>query len=202
MSNFFNPFSTFFLEHVHLAYGMLFFAILWEGEFALITAGVFVHLGVLDFWPTVIVAICAATAKTILGYHLGKFLGKTFPKSHVLKYFARKVFYYLPNFKKRPFWSIFISKFIYGVNNAAIVFAGYVKSNFKTYCIAEAVSSVIWLGGMFVLGNYFSSTAQALSHSFKYFSFLLLLFIVAFIVLLRTLKLIIEIVEELMTNEE
>ncbi len=202
MPHFFNPFSTFLIEHANIAYVLLFLAILWEGEFALITAGVFVHLGVLDFWPTILIAILAATAKTILGYHLGRYLGKTFPKSHILKYFARKVFYYLPHFKKRPFWSIFLSKFIYGVNNAAIVFAGYAKSNFKMYCIAEAVSSVIWLGGMFVLGNYFSQTALELSGNFKFFSFIILLFIVGFIILLRTLKLIIEIVEELMIKEE
>lgn len=201
MNFLFHPFSTIVSTHPYLAYLALFLAVFWEGEFALITAGVLLHMGVFSLWPTVMVAICAATAKTIVGYHIGRFLGKTFPKSHLLKYFSRKVFYYLPSYKKRPFWSIFISKFIYGVNNAALIFAGYTKTNFKTYCTAEAISSVIWLGGMFVLGNYFSSTAQALSHNVRYFTFILLLFIVGFIILLRTLKLVIEIVEELATGE-
>ena len=197
MHYFLNPFSSFVTVHPLLAYGALFIGVFWEGEFVLITAGILVHLKIFLLWPTIVIAVLAAVAKTLAGYYLGRFLGKVFPKSGLLKYFERRVFYYLPRFKERPFWSIFASKFIYGVNNATLVFSGYVRANFKTYCTAEAISSVIWLGGMFILGNFFSATAQSISHNLRYFTLIILLLVIGFMILQRTLSLIIEILEEI-----
>lgn len=202
MHYFLSPFSSFVVFHPLLAYGALFVAIFWEGEFALIMAGILVHLKIFSFWPTIIIAILAASLKTVAGFYLGRYLGRKFPKSKILKYFERRVFYYLPRFKERPFWSIFISKFIYGVNNATLIFSGYVGVKFKTFCIAEAISSVIWLGGMFVLGNFFSQTALSISHNVRYFMLLILLFIIGFTLLQKTVSLIIEIFEELSLKEE
>jgi membrane protein DedA with SNARE-associated domain len=201
MHFFLSPFSSFVTVHPWLAYGALFIGVFWEGEFVLITAGILVHLHIFSLWPTICIAIIAATVKTVAGYYLGRFLGKMFPKSRLLKYFERRVYYYLPHFKRRPFWSIFLSKFIYGVNNATLVFAGYVRTNFKIFCIAEAISSVIWLGGMFVLGNFFSQTALSISHNVRYFMLVILMFVIGFIVLQRTINLIIEIFEELGIKE-
>jgi membrane protein DedA with SNARE-associated domain len=202
MHYFLSPFSSFVTVHPVLAYGALFIGVLWEGEFVLIMAGILVHLKVFGIVPTLSIVVVSASIKTVLGYYLGRFLGKTFPKSRILKYFERRVFYYLPRFKERPFWSIFISKFIYGVNNATLVFSGFVNVNFKTYCIAEAVSSIFWLGGMFVLGNYFSQTALSISHNFRYFMLIILLFTIGFMILQKTINLIIEIFEEIGMKEE
>ncbi len=192
----FSPLSLFVSAHSAVAYGALFIGVFWEGEITLIMAGVFTHLGIFS-WPiTILVVVVAATAKTLLGYHLGRYIGKAFPHSPLLKYFERKVFYFLPRFREQPFWSIVISKCIYGVNNATLVFAGYIGADFRKYCLAEFISTTIWLGGMFGLGLFFSQTALNISHNFRSFSLLVILFIVGFIVLLKLINLIIELIEE------
>ena len=196
MKSIFAPLSLFVTAHGAVAYGTLFLGVLWEGEITLIMAGVLTHLGILSLPTTVGVVVIAATAKTLLGYQLGKWLGKKFPHSPILKYFERKVFYFLPRFREQPFWSLVISKCIYGVNNATLIFAGYVGVDFKKFCIAEFVSSVIWFGGMFGLGLFFSTTALNISHNFRSFSLIVLLFIVGFMILLKVINLIIEIIEE------
>lgn len=194
--HFFNPFSAFFYDHVMLSYCVLFFFTFLEGEIALIIGGIFAHLGILSTPVTIGLIVVAATLKTIAGYHFGKYLGAKFPQSKVLKYFERKVLYFLPHFREKPFWSIVLSKFIYGVNNAALVFAGYLRADFKKYCFAELVSSAVWLGGMFALGYYFSAKAFSISHNFRNFSLIILLFIIGFMILQKIINLIIEVAEE------
>ena len=196
MHTFLSPFSSFMTTHGTLAYAVLFIGVFWEGEITLIMAGILVHLSIFSFPATLTVTILAATSKTLLGYQLGCFLGKSFPHSPLLKYFERKVFYFLPRFREQPFWSIILSKCIYGVNNATLVFAGYVGADFKKYCLAEFISSVVWLGGMFGLGLFFSQTALGFSHSVRNFGFIILLFVLAFMITLKVVNLIIEIAEE------
>lgn len=194
--HFFNPFSAFFYEHVFVSYCVLFFFIFLEGEIALIIGGIFVHLGILSMPVTIVLIIIAATLKMIAGYKFGGYLGRRFPNSKLLKYFERKVLYFLPRFQENPFWSIVLSKFIYGVNNATIVFAGYVKANFRTYMKAELLSSTVWLGAMFGLGLFFSAKAFDISHNFRNFSLLVLGFIVGFMALQHVINFVIEVAEE------
>ena len=191
-----NPFSTFFTSHILISYCVLFFFTFLEGEIALIIGGIFVHLGILSMGVTIILTIIAAILKMLAGYRFGAFLGERYPDSRFLKYIERKVFYFLPRFREEPFWSIVLSKFIYGVNNVTLLFCGYAKANFKTYIKAEMLSSLVWLGGMFGLGLFFSSKALEISHSFRNFSLLILLFIVGFTIVQKLISAIIELFEE------
>ncbi len=196
MDIFLDFFSLFVTEHSTLAFGVLFLAVMLEGEIALIMAGIFVHLGIFALWPTIIIAVLAAVAKTILGYRIGAYLGRKAPNSVILKYFERRILYFLPRFRERPFWSIVISKCIYGVNNIALIFAGYMRANFKKYLLAELISSIVWFGGMFLLGSFATGTALSLSDNFRTFSLVIILFMIGFMILLKLIAAGIEIVEE------
>ena len=195
--HFFNPFSTFFYTHILLSYCVLFFFIFLEGEIALIIGGIFVHLGILSLWITILLAVIAAFLKMFAGYGFGSYLGRRYPDSKFFKYIERKILYFLPHFRERPFWSIVLSKFIYGVNNAALLFSGYVHADFKTYMKAEMLSSLVWLGAMFGLGLFFSATAMSISHSFHDLTLAIVLFIVGFMVLHKLLDWVIEAVEDM-----
>jgi membrane protein DedA with SNARE-associated domain len=191
-----HPYLVFFMAHALLAYCVLFFFLFLEGEIAIVIGGIFVHLGILSMGITVALVVIAALLKMFAGYRFGAWLGRTYPESGFLKYIEHKILYFLPQFREKPFWSLFLSKFIYGVNNVALVFSGYVRADFATYLKAEVLSSAIWLGGLFWLGLFFSSKALSISHSFHNFSLLIGLFIVGFVIILRAVKNIIEIVEE------
>lgn len=195
MENLFGPLSLFVDAHFALSLVLLFLGVLWEGEFVLLIAGVLTHTGVLPITATLAVTLLAAVAKMLLGYRLGMYIGRRFPKSRFLKHAERKVFHYLPAFRERPFWSIFLSKFIYGVNNVTLVFAGYVRANFKVYCRAEIISSVIWFGSLFSLGYFFSKKAFAISSGIHHFTLFAFIFIFALVVLERFVILSIEFIE-------
>jgi membrane protein DedA with SNARE-associated domain len=194
--HFFNPFSAFFYDHVFISYCVLFLFVILEGEIALIIAGVFVHLGILSMPVTIMLIMVGAVLKMVAGYRLGRYLGKKFPDSKLLKYFERRVLYFLPRFREKPFWSIILSKFIYGINNATIIFAGYAKADFRMYMKAELLSSMVWLGVMFSLGFFFSAKALEISHNFRNFSLLVVGFVVGFMVLQRGINFVIELAEE------
>ena len=183
-------------NHAILLYVALFLGVVWEGELTLIFAGILVTIGTFSLPITLAVALVAAVTKTVGGYKLGRYVGKKFPNSSFLKFLERKVFYFLPRFREQPFWSIVVSKFIYGVNNVTLIFAGYVNADFRTYCLAEGISSFVWLGGMFGLGYFFTGTALSLSHNFRSFSFHIALFVIAFMVIQKIISLVIEVVEE------
>ncbi len=196
MGYFLNLLSTFVETHIVLAYGVLFLAIFWEGEIALIMTGILTHLGVLSLPLAVAVAILAAVSKTVLGYRIGQWLGRRFPRSKLLKFLKRRILHFLPHFRRRPFWSIVVSKFIYGINNATIIFAGYVRADFRKYLVAELVSGTVWFGAMFGLGFFFSTTALSISHNVRSFSLLILLFIIGAMVFFKMINLVIELIEE------
>ena len=197
MHHFFEPIYSFVDAHSVLAYVVLFIGVFWEGEISLIVAGVLVHVGALSPLLVILISIAAALSKTLIGYYLGQYIGKKFPNSKFLKFFERKVLYMLPRFKERPFWSIVLSKCIYGANNATIVFAGYIGVDFKKYFEAEIFSSTIWFGVMFGLGLFFSATALSWNHGIRTFFLTILIFIIAFMFIQKLINLVIEIFEEI-----
>ena len=194
-------FNTFVYSHLILSYLILFLGVFWEGEITLIIAGIFVHIGVFNPEYTLAIIVAAAVSKALIGYYLGKYLGKRFPNSSFLKFFERKVLYFLPRFKEKPFWSICISKCIYGVNNATLVFAGYIGVDFKKYCKAEFIASTVWLGTMFCLGLFFSATAFSWNHGIRTFITTVLIFIILFMFVQKLINLCIEIFEEIDTKK-
>ena len=151
---------THFVEnHQIWAYLIIFFGLVFEGEVVVITAGVLSYLGALDFWVSLIFILAGGITKAFGCYYLGTLLAKRYNDSKFLKYLRKRVLYFMPRFEERPFWSIFISKFINGVNYWIAIFSGYVKISFKTYLKAEIFSTVIWAPLLLSLGYFFSQTA-------------------------------------------
>src|SRR5258706_14643602 len=113
--------------HEVLGYLFLFVGIILEGEFVLLIAGILAHLGAFPFWGLYFAGILGAIFKTFLGYTIGNFLNIKYPKSRFFRFVTRRIRDHLPHFKTKPFWSIFISKFIWGINHFVLIFSGYTK---------------------------------------------------------------------------
>lgn len=166
-----------------LAYFLIFIAIVLEGELVLVFSGILAHLGVIDFRVLLVVAFIAIIVKTLVGYKIGMYFFQRYPQSRIFNILEQKVLFFLPRFKEKPFWSIFISKFIYGINNFTMIFSGFIKINFKTYLKAEFYSSIIWVLVLLSVGYLFSFTALAITHDIKKFFLLLIFFFIGFILL-------------------
>lgn len=192
---------TSLVENHHIvAYVVIYLGILLEGEFFLISAGILAHLGALDLWFVFLITLLGAFSKTFIGYALGEFLFKIFNHHRFFKYIQKRVYILFPSFKVKPFWSIFISKFIAGANNLVIIFSGYEKIDYKKFLKAEISATVIWAPLLLFLGYVFSYTALQISQEVGKFTMIVLALYLAFILFDKFVSWVYELFEE--TYEE
>ena len=183
-----------------LVYLFIVVGLLFEGEFILISLGILLHLHILNIYATLLFIVLGLFLKTFLGYYVGVFISNNFKHIRLVRYIEKRVSEVMPHFKRRPFWSIFISKFILGVNNIVILFTGYHKINFKKYIKAEFYSTVLWAPGLVFVGYIFSYTALRMSQEVWRFSLIVLCLVVAFIALDKFVSWAYEIFEEFYHN--
>jgi membrane protein DedA with SNARE-associated domain len=168
-------------NHQVLAYLIIFVGLIFEGEIVVITAGVLSYLGVLSFWLSLAFILAGGMAKTFGVYYLGEFVYEKYNHLSFLKFIEKRVLYFIPRFKQKPFWSIFVSKFIMSVNFWVIVFCGYNKINYKTFVKAELLSTIIWAPLLLSLGYFFSQTALSYSKEINKFSLAIFFLLVIFL---------------------
>lgn len=168
-------------NHQVVAYFLIFLGLIFEGEVVIITTGVLCYLGALDFWIALSFILAGGMVKTFGGYYFGGFLYRKYKQHKFFKFLEGRVSYFMPRFNQKPFWSIFISKFITGINYLIIIFSGYNKINLKTYLKAEILSTIIWAPLLLSLGFFFSQIAIAVSKEISRFSFVILLLLIVFL---------------------
>ncbi len=175
-------FLTLLVErHQIWAYAVIFLGLIFEGEVVVITTGVLAYLGALDFWLSLTLIFSGSFVKTFVLYYIGERVNERYGQSKFFKYIEKRISYLAPSFKKKPFWTIFFSKFIMGTNYLVILFSGYHKVKFKTYCKAEIISTFIWAPALLSLGFFFSETAISVSREISKFSVVIFIMIAIFL---------------------
>ena len=188
-------------SHDILAYCLLFIGVLLEGEFTLIIFGILAHIGAVNFGLAIFIGFTGAVLKTVAGYYLGAMIHRKWNGSRFFKHMEKKISYILPKFKQKPFWSIFASKFIVGINHVVLLFAGYLKINFRTYLKAEFLSTIPWVLGLLYLGKFFGFAALGISNEIKIFTLIIVGFIIGFFILEKIISFFYEIFEEFYDND-
>ncbi len=173
--------TTLVEHHQILAYAIIFLGLILEGEVVVITTGVLAYLGALDFWLSLTLIFAGSFVKTFVLYYLGEQMNKKFSQSRFFQYVERRVLYFMPRFKQKPFWSIFLSKFIMGTNYLVIIFSGYNRIKLKTFLKAEIISTIIWAPALLSLGFFFSQTAISVSKEISKFSMVIFILIIVFL---------------------
>ena len=131
-------------NHQALVYFIIFLGLIIEGEVIVISTGILVHLGALPLLPALSFVLFGGFSKAFVGYYLGTIIHDKWSNVKFFKYFEKRVRYVVPKFKEKPFWSIFISKFIMSSNNIVILFSGFERIDFKKYLKAETLAIAIW----------------------------------------------------------
>ncbi|MFA5791645.1 MAG: VTT domain-containing protein [Candidatus Paceibacterota bacterium] len=183
-------------NHQILAYLIIFLGLILEGEFFIIFTGILAHLGILNFYFALLFIFLGALSKTLMGYALGEFLFRKFNHHRFFKYIQKRVYNILPRFKTKPFWSIFISKFIIGANNLVILFSGFEKINYKKFLKAEIFATIIWAPTLLLLGYFFSYTALHISREIWKFSMVILVLFIIFVLFDKLISWLYELFEE------
>ncbi|MEK7586110.1 MAG: VTT domain-containing protein [Patescibacteria group bacterium] len=182
--------------NANIAYLLIFLGVIIEGEIIVVIAGIFAHLGSLNIFIAFIATMIGGGSKSVIGYIIGYYLQKNHSGKPVLRYAEHRVNYFLPKFEKKPFWSIFLSRFlILGLHWFTLLFAGYKKIRLRTFAEAELGSLLVWSTSVLALGYFFSYTALSISRDIRKFLIIILLFFIAFFVLEQIVAFIIELWE-------
>lgn len=183
------------------AYLVIFLVTILEGELIAISAGILILLGALNFWISLLAILAGGLIKTFLGYYIGTLLNTKFNHNKFFQYVEKKVLSVMPHFEQKPFWSIFMSKFLM-VNHVVIIFAGYKKINFKNYVKAEIFSTAIWAVSLLALGYFFSYTAFHISKKLTEFSLVIILFIIGFFLVEKVVSMLYDVFENILHEHE
>lgn len=179
--------------HAIIAYFIIILGVILEGEIVVIFAGIFSFLGSLNLFIAFASVLLGGAMKSFLGYLIGFYLNKHHSHRPFMGKIERRISYFLPRFKERPFWSIFVSRFfILGIGWFTVVFSGYKKIQLKLYIKAESLSLIIWSVLFLSVGYFFGYTALAISRDVRKFLGLILIFFLIFFVVEKIIAFIVE----------
>lgn len=176
--------QNFILNHIEIVYLLIILGVIIEGEIVVIFAGIFAHLNSVNSFYVFIAILLGTSVKSILGYSFGYYLQKNHSKNCFLIKAEEKINTFLPNFTKKPFISVFLSRFlILGIYWFAVIYAGYKKISLRIFIKAEILSVIVWTIVMFYIGWVFSYTALLISRDIRNFIGVILLFFILFFLL-------------------
>lgn len=191
-----NFIKHFAYDNASIAYLLTIVGMVIEGEVVVIIAGIFAHLGSLHLAYIFLAILIGGAMKSFIGYSIGYYLQKNHSDKKILRQAENRIKYFLPSFIKRPFISIFLSRFlVLGMHWFALIFAGYKKINLRTYIKSEATSLVAWSLIMLSIGYFFSFTALSISRDFRKFLIIILICFIVFFIIEKVVAFIIEFFE-------
>ena len=110
-----SAFIPFVYDHRAWGYVILFLGMILEGEVFLIVSAMLGRLHAFDFGEVLWVSFAGILVGDIFWYEVGVILSRFKGRFSLAKTAEKTVLMFFPQFNKRPFPSIFFSKFIYGV---------------------------------------------------------------------------------------
>ena len=193
---------SFIVAYRFWGYGLLFFAMIFEGELFLTTIGMIVRLEAFDFFATFFFVLSGVLVGDMFWYWVGMKIKSQYPNHRIATFVINRVKKYLPGIEKNPFHVIFLSKFIYGLNHSAIVMLGFLRVPFGHFMRIQFVASFIWSLLFLVTGYLFGSVALAFTHKLKRFIFIAILLLIGIAVIERIIRRIIAKIERKHLDEQ
>jgi membrane protein DedA with SNARE-associated domain len=179
--------------HAVIIYIIIYLGVIAEGDIVVILAGILSYLGSLNLLIAFLCIIIAGASKSFLGYTIGSYLQKHHSNNNFIQKIERRLCSFLPYFDKRPFWSIFISRFfLFGIGWFTLIFAGFKKIPLKTYLKAEVPSIIVWSTSILALGYFFGYTALSISRDVRNFMGLIFAFLIMFFLLEKIISFMFE----------
>jgi len=159
-------------------YILLFLGMMVEGDTFLFIAAFLAHQGVLGIIPTITVALWGMIFGDNLWYSAGLKLRNS---KSVLNRWSEKLAKPLDeHIITKPFRTIFIAKFIYGINRAVIFRAGTLKIKWSKLEQSDILATLCWMAVIGGLGYFSGASFSVIKHYFRYGQTALLAIIIAF----------------------
>jgi membrane-associated protein len=143
----------------------MFVGFFFPGDTLLLSAGIFVAAGKLDFVTVIPVIALAAILGDNIGYHIGKRYGRRlFRKPDGLIFRQAYVGQAEDFYEKHGNKAVLLAHFVPIVRTFAPAVAGVARMNYKKYVIYDAIGDTVWTILLTVLGYEFGSRIPHLDH--------------------------------------
>lgn len=171
--------GTLFLHYLTisktLGYTLVFMGMMIEGDALLFTAAFLTHQQNFDLGDMLLIVLSGTFIGDLVWYYLGLKLNNsqrfTFLRAWMDK--ISKPFDY--QLHQRPFKTIFISKFLYGLHHAILMRAGNLKLPIKKFMQIDAAAVVFWIMIVGGLGYLSSVSFSFFKHLLKFAEFTLVI---------------------------
>lgn len=144
----------------------------FEGDIFLFTTAFLIHRHILP-WNGTITAVGAGVFIGDLSWY---YLGTKLNANNKIKIWVERVTApFIFSLKQYPGWTIFFSKFIYGVHHTLIVRAGMLGLARKKFFYYDFPASIFWIIIIGGLGFFSSASFALIGHRLKFIEIALLI---------------------------
>jgi len=166
------------LHHLqHYIYFVMFLAMLADATFTVLAVMLLVSLGAVSLAPSLLVLLLGVFGEQLMFYGIGR----KFNRWPQLAAWVNKVAHpFDRHFYSRPFHTLFLSKFIYGLHRTTLMRAGMLRIPFLNFCRYAFYCSVAWLIVVAGIGYAFSASYEILKKYFHYAELVPLVLVIAF----------------------
>ena len=152
-------------------YGLLFLGSYFEGSVAIMTGGLLLRLGHVDFWPMYLVLFAGDILSDLMWYCIGYFGARTFLLRYG-KYFnitapiLEKV---EGKFHQYHLRILVISKLTmgFGLATAILATAGMLRVSLLRYLAINILCGIVWIGFLVGIGYYFGNVLVSIPRNFQ-----------------------------------
>ncbi len=167
-----------------IAYPVIFVLMMIEGDAVIFASFFLIFSGILDPATTFLVIFFGAIIGDTLWYHVGL---TSEPKNKIslwiLNGSSKLTSKFDDHIKDRPFRTVFISKFTYGLHHLILLRAGIIKSNFRKFIEIDILATVVWIIIVGSLGYASGASFELVKHKLEHFEIGVLAAVFIFIIL-------------------
>lgn len=168
---------------LYVAYGFLFLGVLFEGDVTLLAGAFLANQGFLNIFIVLALSYVATMIADTLWFFFGRWF---FTGSSSLTRTIEKFALPFDNaFARRPFRTLFLSKFAYGIHRPLLARMHSAGFSFKQFFKMDLIANVGWLFVISGIGYFLGSSYELFKPYFHFGEIILLIGIVLFVYMER-----------------
>lgn len=148
--------------HRPLAYLAVFAGMIFEGDAVLFTAAFLTHQRLFDFGDMALVVLVGVFVGDLLWYQGGILLSRTPALAFIQRWLERLTTRFDTHLSKRPWHTLFVSKFAYGLHHPILMRAGAVGMPPRRFLWNDMLATLLWVAVVGGIGYAASASAVAL----------------------------------------
>lgn len=172
---------SYLIEWEAFVYPLIFIGMIFEGDLILFISAFLIHQGILHPVPVIMTVLWGMILGDNLWYTLGLKFRNYYPS---LNKWAEKLAQpFDEHLKNRPFRTVFLSKFTYGIGHAIFFRAGAIRIKWGKLEQSDILATIFWMIIVAGLGYFSSASFTYAKHYLRFGEIALLLGLIIFFTL-------------------